>query len=420
MQNTVLTTYTLATTATIVDIQVAFNENSKGKAFFGDSWQSFLSVDSYDLDNDGNWIVKKGYTVASSDKSFPTALYRSDKCFKGYAFDKTATVGYTELDDDIVTEYMNFNKTAATPYSATNPMVLYAIWGDCSANTAVRTITLENSDKGVYKFVRKFDLGLNAAGTAHDSTSARVYEYADANMTFTQANDGISFTGISFTVNDGENVILDTETKMQLKADADSAVWRDYDDGLLNVNEEIYYVRRVGYVKAPILKNSYRFAYDKNYTDAKAVFYSPDFVASEIYTIADVTQSKNLLSLDVMARADACVSGWSLTADGAKVIGAFDAVALRKLDTLAAAGKATDKLYAVWADKSSAECSELKTFTVTSAMDASLGSFKVYRVLGEDTTWYDVGANGVEIPTLAGMKLGVKFTAATSTYTFGN
>ena len=150
------------------------------------------------------------------------------------------------------------------------------------------------------------------------------------------------------------------------------------------------------------------------------MFYSPDFVASEIYTIADVTQSKNLLSLGVMARADACVSGWSLTADGAKVIGAFDAVALRKLDTLAAAGKATDKLYAVWADKSSAECSELKTFTVTSAMDATLGSFKVYRVLGEDTTWYDVGANGVEIPTLAGMKLGVKFTAATSTYTFGN
>ena len=151
-----------------------------------------------------------------------------------------------------------------------------------------------------------------------------------------------------------------------MKAKADTAEWRDYDGSLLTINEVVSTVYRVGSIKAPILKNSYRFAYDKNYTDAKAVFYSPDFVASEIYTIADVTQSKNLHSLDVMARADACVSGWSLTADGTKVIGAFDAIALRKLDTLTAAGKATDKLYAVWADKNSAECSEHKTFTVAS------------------------------------------------------
>ena len=77
------------------------------------------------------------------------------------------------------------------------------------------------------------------------------------------------------------------------------------------------------------------------------MFFAPAMQTSATYTIADVTQSKDLQSLDVMARTDACLTGWALDKNGKTVIGSFDAAALRTLNT----ATATDTLYAVWTAK---------------------------------------------------------------------
>ena len=121
-------------------------------------------------------------------------------------------------------------------------------------------------------------------------------------------------------------------------------------------------------VKAPLLKNSYRFVYDKNYDDGKAVFFSPSMIYSATYALENVSQSKTLQDFSVMARTDACVTGWALDKAGNTVIGTFDAEALRTLAT----STNTDTLYAVWGRGSA--CT-LKNFTVATDLPADQGSF---------------------------------------------
>ena len=387
----------LAVTSSKVDYTFAFNENASGKAYFGDSWSAYINDASFSTDKAGNWIVKAGYSVESSDKKFPMAIYRDGSCLQGYTFaanDKTDGI-YTELSDAFIAKFAALGKNAAaTP--------LYAFWGTCSAANSV-TVKLADTDKGTYKFTRTFALG-------NGKFAERTYEAASADFTVPSANKDVSFNAAAFAVKSGSGVILDTDAKLSVKGTAATSAWTDYTDG-----DVLTAGANLGSVKTPLLKNSYTFAYAKNYAVDSAVFYSPNMKNSGTYTIASVAESKSLQTLDVMARTDACLTGWSLDKAGKTVIGTFDAEALRTLN----AATATDTLYAVWTKKGTSGCSPT-TFTLTSAMPAAQGSFKVYRVLGSDTTWYNVGTNGIEIPTVEKMKLGVKFTAASPAYTFGS
>ena len=394
---------TLTMNSEAVKYFFAFNENAKdltSKPFFGDSWESLIAPATFRTDDDGNWVVVKNYTVESADKTFPKALYSDGMCLQGYtlaAGDKTEGL-FTELDDALIAKYQ------AARSSSAMPLQLYAYWGACSATGT--TVKLAGTDKGSYKFTRTFALGDDA------TTPAREYVVTEADFKVPSLNSDVSFNGVKFEVS-ADDVILDTDAKISVKGAAATADWADYTDGgVLTAGVNL------GSVKAPLLKNTYTFAYDRNYADGKAVFYSPDVKFSGTYTIANISEFKSLQPLDVMARTDACLTGWALDKAGRTVIGTFDAEALRTLAT----ATSTDTLYAVWTAKGVAEgaagCTPA-TFTVASAMPAAQGSFKVYRVLSSDTAWYDVGTNGVEIPMLAGMKLGVKFTAASPAYTFG-
>ena len=387
----------LSVISSAVEYTLAFNENDKGVAYFGDSWSNMISSTTHSTDDDGNWIVEVGYSMNSSDKKFPMAVYRDGYCLQGYTFaaDDNTDGLFTELDDDFVAKFAELGMTS--------PVTLYAYWGTCTASGT--TLKLVDTDKGSYKFTRTFALG-------DGNVAERTYTATTANFKVPSNND-VSFSNVVFEVKSGVNYILDTEAKYAYRK---ASAWTDI-DGLFTVDSD------VDSIKAPVLKNTYKFTYDKNYSNGKAVFYSPSKIDAATYTIADVLQSKSLQSLDVMARTDACLTGWALDPDGDALIGEFDGEALRVINALEDAGEDVSKLYAVWTAKGVAEGSAgctPKTFTVTSAMPTTLGSFKVYRVLGSDTTWYDVGSNGFEIPTVEGMKLGVKFTAASPAYTFGN
>ena len=392
---------TLNMNAKAVKYFFALNENADGKAFFGDSWQSYITSTTFNKALDGNWIVTTAYTVESAEKDFPTALYSDDQCLQGYTLAANSTAGglFTNFNDNLIAKYQ------AAGSDSTNPLMLYAYWGACSAAQST-TVKLADTDKGNYEFTKTFALG--------DGTFAkRTYSAATANFNVPSNNNDISFNGIKFIVKSDIDYILDTDAKLSVKGTAATANWTDYTDG-----DELTVGASFGFVKAPLLKNSYTFAYDKNFAKDSAVFYSSDVTFNGTYTLADVLQSKDLQPTTVMGRADACLTGWALNANGSNVIDEFDATALRTINALEANGKDVGTLYAVWTAKGTG-CTP-KTFKVTTPMPAEQGSFKLYRLLGDDTTWYNVGTNGIEIPTFAGTKLGVKFTAASPAYTFGS
>ena len=230
--------------------------------------------------------------MPDASKKFPMAMYRNGICLQGYTFaegDRSNGV-FTELSSEFIATLKSLGKNPAAT-------TLYALWGRCSGPDST-IVTLDGTGNGSYKFTRTFALSNTK------NTPAREYVTASADFKVPSSHNDVSFNGVEFIVNDVAPVILDAEAKIQVKATADNATWEDYTDGdLLTVGVDI------GSVKAPLLKNSYRFAYDRNFTDGKAVFYSPNVKFSDSYTISDVLQSASLQPLDVMGRTDACLSG---------------------------------------------------------------------------------------------------------------
>ena len=285
--------------------------------------------------------------------------------------------------------------------------MLHAYWDACSANGV--TVTLDDAAKGAYTFSRTFDLGSGV------ETPAREYVVTSENFRIPSANKDVSFNGIAFVVT-ADDVILDPQAKFKVKGIADNASWFDFSMG-----DKLTAGLNFGAVKAPLLKNSYKFAYDKNWDEPRDVFVSSNKIDEATYTIANVSDVAALQLTAVMGRTDACLTGWALDKDGDATLSQFDMAALRKLDALVNNGKSVDTLYAVWTASGTDGCSPT-TFTVKSGMDATQGTFQVYQTIGTNKLWYDVvpGDEGVKIPSVAGLMLGVKFTAASPAYTFGD
>ena len=392
-------TYTFASTVSPVEYTVVFNENATGinaKPFFGDSWADYMTKDAFVVDADKNWTVKASYSIESLVKKFPMALYRNGYCMQGYTFDKNddANGVYNEMNDAFIDKAKMLGKDPA------NSIMLYAYWGVCNDGL---TIKLEDADKGTYKFTRTFDLG------GGEKTPERVYEASTEIIQIPSINEDISVTGMSFVAKNGAGVIVDDQSNFSYRKKSEKD-WNEISGNFFSVKADIESI------KAPILKNTYEFIYDENAPQNGAVFVSPTWKKSESYTLDDVSESKDLQSLDVMGRTDACLVGWALDEKGDKELHSFDIEALRKLDELAKAGQSVETLYAVWEPKSSG-CKP-ETFTVTSGMMAEQGSFKVTYSFENKVYEFDVGKDGVEIPVIEGVKIAVKFNG-TKAYKFG-
>ena len=392
-------TYTFTSTVSPVEYTVVFNENATGinaKPFFGDSWADYMTKDAFVVDADKNWTVKASYSIESLVKKFPMALYRNGYCMQGYTFDKNddANGVYNEMNDVFMDKAKMLGKDPA------NSIMLYAYWSVCNDGL---TIKLEDADKGTYKFTRTFDLG------GGEKTPERVYEASTEIIQIPSINEDISVTGMSFVAKNGAGVIVDGQSNFSYRKKSEKD-WNEISGNFFSVKADIESI------KAPILKNTYEFIYDENAPQNGAVFVSPTWKKSESYTLDDASESKDLQSLDVMGRTDACLVGWALDEKGDKELHSFDIEALRKLDELAKAGQSVETLYAVWEPKSSG-CKP-ETFTVTSGMMAEQGSFKVTYSFENKVYEFDVGKDGVEIPVIEGVKIVVKFNG-TKAYKFG-
>lgn len=389
-------TYTFTATVELKDFVVVFNENSAGatdKTFFGDSWDAYISKDSFGEDADKNWTVKASYNAESADKSFPLALHRDGYCMQGYTFDKNDDADglYTDLTDEFMNKFTE---------RGNDPAILYPYWIKCDAGA---TIKLTDTDKGTYKFTRKFNLGEN------DETPERIYEVSSSSFRAPSGEGKVSFTGISFVVKSGAGVVVDDNANFSYHKNSDTQ-WKNITGGLFTLE------KGVDNIKAPLLKSSYEFAYSMNAPDNVVVFESPLLKEKETYTIESASESKDLQSLDVLARTDACLVGWALDEKGDKVLKTFDIDALRTLDALVNSGKSTQTLYAVWEPKGSG-CTP-KTFKIASGMDASQGAFTAFYTVDGKTFDFDVDMNGIEFPVVDGLQIGVKFTG-TNAYKYG-
>lgn len=392
-------TYTFTSTVSPVEYTVVFNENATGinaKPFFGDSWADYMTKDAFAVDADKNWTVKANYNIENLVKKFPMALYRNGYCMQGYTFDKNddANGVYNEMNDVFMDKAKMLGKDPA------NSIMLYAYWSVCNDGL---TIKLEDADKGTYKFTRTFDLG------GGEKTPERVYEASTEIIQIPSINEDISVTGMSFVAKNGAGVIVDGQSNFSYRKKSEKD-WNEISGNFFSVKADIESI------KAPILKNTYEFIYNENAPQNGAVFVSPTWKKSESYTLDDASESKDLQSLDVMGRTDACLVGWALDEKGDKELHSFDIEALRKLDELAKAGQSVETLYAVWEPKSSG-CKP-ETFTVTSGMMAEQGSFKVTYSFENKVYEFDVGKDGVEIPVIEGVKIAVKFNG-TKAYKFG-
>ena len=389
-------TYTFTSTVELKDFVVVFNENSAGatdKTFFGDSWDAYISKGSFGEDADKNWAIKASYNAESADKSFPLALHRDGYCMQGYTFDKNDDADglYTDLTDEFMNKFTE---------RGNDPAILYPYWIKCDVGA---TIKLADTDKGTYKFTRKFNLGEN------DETPERIYEVSSSSFRAPSGEGKVSFTGISFVVKSGAGVVVDDNANFSYHKNSDTQ-WKNITGGLFTLE------KGVDNIKAPLLKSSYEFAYSKNAPDNVVVFESPLLKEKETYTIESASESKDLQSLDVLARTDACLVGWALDEKGDKVLKAFDIDVLRTLDALANSGKSTQTLYAVWEPKGSG-CTP-KTFKIASGMDASQGAFTAFYTVDGKTFDFDVDMNGIEFPVVDGLQIGVKFTG-TNAYKYG-
>lgn len=390
------TVYSFTAKVTKDEYKLVFNDNSSGEAYFGDSWTPLMTKESFAEDeNTKNWNVSVNYNVESANTEFPFALYRKGLCMNGYTFDvdDDANGVYTELNEPFIEKFKELGKDLK------KPVKLYANWSQCQ--TPGVEVELADADKGSYTFTRKFDLG-------EGEEAERSYTFDSDKMFVPSEMGDISFTGVLFTIKSGAGVVLDASAGIGYRTGSE---WSDWTGSLLTIKPDMEAIR------LSLLKSSYEFVYDMNAPEDAMVFVNPAIKEHESYELNRSTESKDLQSLDVLGRTDACLVGWALDANGENMLEAFNLDALRTLDAFEKARKSTETLYAVWKEKGDA-CTP-KTFKVASGWSAEEGVFTIsYRY--EDKTYsFEVTEDGVEIPAVAGVEVGVSF-AGSIAYQFDN
>ena len=374
-----------------------------------------LSVNSADLAN-VNLPVEAAPTGMLEINTYEDSValwkpYRTDNtCFMGWS-NKAADL-FSAATDSLYKVFSANNYHDFESTDENSAKTLYAIWDDCSNLSAPPTPTLaltngiEHATLALYqkfgntKILHKVPSGatVSLAGDAFDF-------YVDENNTVVDAGYIMDNTlyKLAYTYVAG----TETTAPVVVAKDATSGVYRV--STVQNVSELVTYT-----FTNTALPNEYTFIYDKN-TD-KAVAYGASAKESETYKLTDASEELPLQTLDVMTRADACLAGWSLDADGSTMLEKFDFDALGTLKARADIGLSVDKLYAIWTAAGTAACTP-KTFTVTSDVDAERGVFNVYQVIttatGTDKVKFEVDpTEGVKIPFVENMELEVEFVPA--------
>ena len=350
----------------LVRYDVVFNENNGGgESFFGDSWEKYLTTETFATDASGNWTIKQRYNVEREDRKFPKAIYRDGSCVLGYTFEKNDKTGglFTEVDESFMQKYTALGTTA--------PVTMYAYWDDCDEGFTVYSV---DGDKGSLTLTRTFELG-------DQKTVKRSYEVKAAGLKIPSNDEDISFTEILFKISADANYVEDKNATYVYRTHGSDGEWKEF-SGLFTVKENTD-------IKAPLAKKKMDFTFTLDLSTDQTLFFGNDWAKD----LDNVTVSSDAsTTLPTMAySAEQCLAGWSVTKDGA----IYKEMNEKLVEEIYAAYpdlKETTKikLYPRWTDNVDGCAGELVRVTA----DVAHGRIELVEKTGDKTTVHKFDDNG--------------------------
>jgi len=350
----------------LVRYDVVFNENNGGgESFFGDSWEKYLTTETFATDASGNWTIKQRYNVEREDRKFPKAIYRDGSCVLGYTFEKDDKTGglFTEVDESFMQKYTALGTSA--------PVTMYAYWDDCDEGFTVYSV---DGDKGSLTLTRTFELG-------DQKTVKRSYEVKAAGLKIPSNDEDISFTEILFKISADANYVEDKNATYVYRTHGSDGEWKEF-SGLFTVKENMD-------IKAPLAKKKMDFTFTLDLSTDQTLFFGNDWAKD----IENMTVSSDAsATFPTMAySADQCLAGWSVTKDGS----IYKEMNEQLIEEIYAAypdlNETTKiKLYPRWTDEVDGCAGELVRVTA----DVAHGRIEVVEKTGDKTTVHKFDENG--------------------------
>ncbi|WP_407442988.1 hypothetical protein [Fibrobacter sp.] len=329
--------------------EFALNTNAgSAHVFFGSDW------------------VSSGSFSASANPMFPSELYRTDACFKGWSLAATSSKGYKKFDSEFAAA-LNQIQSLGLPSNT-----LYAVWdGYCSDNY---TVVSKNGQNGVFELVQTVE-GIDLPAVKVDSKGALI---------------PVSTSGLAFNVKFVENPGYTLMEGESLFMEVGEAVVDSAENGTSMV------IAANTALRATVSADKFRLTYDVNGGDSY-VYFGDGWKRTAEMTLDDdvVVLPKGIY------RADATLVGWSSKKD-ADVSEAFDKLTLGLVAEFEE-GKVENTLYAIWDTTANVE-----TFMVTFA-EAEIGSLTLSQVADDEIMKYEVPQAGLPVPIVEG---GLKFKAS--------
>lgn len=314
----------------------------------------------------GNGWASKGYFSVDNNAVFPTNLYRTDACLKGWALAANGGQTFTKYDSSFVETLRQF-QSLGLPTGT-----LFAVWDSYCADNY--TLTSKSDRNGSFEI---FQVVEGSAMPAMKVNSQGV----DIPVSATGLAFVVKFTeNPGYTLKDGESLFLDVGNSVNAAVE----------------NGGTLVVAANSALRASVNADEFKFAYDVNGGDSY-VYYGEGWKRTGKMTLDDEAVA---LPMDIY-RADAKLVGWSLDekADVTKAYVEFTpALAAEILDDTV-----ENTLYAVWDTTA-----EIEVYTVTFA-EAEIGSLTLSQVADDEVKKFEVPQAGLPIPLVQG---GLKFKAS--------
>ncbi|MCQ2106754.1 MAG: T9SS type A sorting domain-containing protein [Fibrobacter sp.] len=333
---------------------IVFDVNAADGApvFYNDLWRA---SGEFDLDMD------------YADLEFPMA-FRAGLRLAGWALEK-APAANADYYDVFTPELA---KTLAS--GKAENVTLYAVWENDQYQESAR-ITVADMEKG--------SVTLENAGNK--------FEIDEYGLLVPAVENGIAFKA-SYSVALGYSAPVGASLTYELDGES------------MTVNNGILLVESADDITLEIpaeADEAMRFAFDVNANGAN-VFYADGWKFEGSFNMGGT----NSVFPEGIYRTDAKFLGWALSAESRRYFNEFDSEFIEAVKSMKDLGMKAEVLYAVWDTYALVE-----TVRLTSGSEES-GYFTVFQTVGGENFYYEVGAEGLEVPAT---ETGLTFKASFET-----
>ena len=330
-------------------VEFVFNENNDGnRVFYENGWRN------------------TGFYTLGGEAAFPYGILRTDANLLGWSLSRTSTKYYKKYDQDFVNDlrdYRNLGMPADT---------LYAVW-DTYALVENVTVKSDNDRNGVFVLTQTVN-----------GVETEPLEVTGEGVQIPKSDKGLAFN-VNFDIKPG--YYLNSESPLSNVSTAGDVLESFVNGGSMTVG--------MGYsstLRAAVAATQYQIKYNVNGGNAN-VFYGDTWSSVGKKTLDDesVELPKNIY------RSDACLEGWSTSADATEGTAVLDSGLVLEL-----AEQGVNTLYAVWR-----EC-EVETYKVTFA-NTNVGSLVLTQDVEDSVVSFNVEEAGLDVPVVGD---GLRFRAA--------